>query len=828
MHKLSVKFFCIIMLCSVSVLSILGMFFIINTSQQIKRNKNEEVVWIASSYAFEFGETFSIIEAQAKELEGYIYHNLDYEKLKTDKNYLADFETELAVFVEAFASERALGKSGWVYFDPKWSETPHDVYFIDDDEDGLPDRQNYIPFEYYDNKTTPVDDKYWWYGPQEKKAPIWTNPYDWTLKTGKVAKVVSYSVPIYINGDFIGVVGTYYQLKDMFYDINKINVYSGSASLFNEKMDVVLHKDLFAGTRETSDNMYTMQGGAYEQAAQTVAANHKGFFSYREKGKNRIFAYSHLPNGWTLAINPSESAMYQSVADMMFLFLGAIVVCIVFSMAAAGYWGRRIARPIEKLTEGAKKVGEGDLSVRIDLQTKDEIEVLGNEFNKMIRNVKGLTCNLEKMAYYDELTGVRNLAKFKQDCERLLRENTDKVFVILKCDIKDFKVFNEMYGFAEGDRILKLFAKVTEKLLDPEYEFIGRVTSDEFVIFLRYTNSAELNSRQRHYKQAYHDELGIHTFNMIQPLGRYVIEESEFDMSRIFERVNLAHRTAKLMKGRMVCDYDKSMQKLVMREKEIEAQQESALIKNEFLLYLQPKYTLASGEIGGAEALVRWKSSAYDILYPNEFIPLFEKNGFIINMDMYIFKKSCQILRDWIDSGLEPITISVNFSRLHFSNPTFVEELMEIADEYGLPHRYLEIEITETAIEENTELFISLVERIHAEGFSISMDDFGTGYSSLGLLKNVMLDVIKLDRSFFIEAVDGGRERSIIESVINMAHKLSIITVAEGVEDKEHIDFLRSINCDMVQGYYYARPMPESEFTALLIQNHKTKIKAKT
>lgn len=825
MRKLSIKLFCIIMLCSVSILSLLGTFFIISTSQEIKSNKNEEVVWMASSYSFEFGKTFSVIEMQAKELESYIYNNLDYEKLKNDKTYLAVFEKELEVFVEDFACERAIGKSGWVYFDPKWSDSPHDVYFVDDNEDGVPDRQNYIPFEYYNNKTTPTDDKYWWYGPQEKGVPIWTNPYNWKLKTDKVVKVVSYSVPIYINGDFIGVVGTYYQLKDMFYDIENINVYSGSASLYNEKMDVVLDKNFFAGTRETSDNMYTMQQGHFAQMAQTVATNDKGYYSYTENGENRIFAYAHLPNGWTLGINPSENVMYQSVTDMVFLFLSALVVCILLSMVVAGYWGRRIARPIERLTEVAKKVGTGDLSVRIDLHTRDEIEDLGDEFNKMVRNLNALTANLEKMAYYDELTGVRNLAKFKLDCEYLLRKNTDKAFAILKCDIKDFKVFNELYGFAEGDRILKLFTNVTKRLLDPEYEFIGRVTSDEFVILLRYINSDNFISRQLEHQKIYLKELDTHAFNMVQPLGRYIIDPGDFDMSYIFECVNLAHRTAKLMKGRMVCDYDKSMRKRVIREKGIEAQQEFALAQDEFLLYLQPKYQLCSNKIGGAEALVRWDSPVYGFLYPNEFIPLFEKNGFIIKMDIYIFEKTCEALRNWIDGGLEPITVSVNFSRLHFSNPTFVEDLVKITDNYDLPHSYLEIEITETAIEENTELFISLVEQIHAKGFLVSMDDFGTGYSSLSLLKNVMLDVIKLDRSFFIEAIDGIRERNIIESVINMAHKLSIVTVAEGVEDQAHIDFLRSVCCDMVQGYCYAKPMPEDEFTVLLVQNHKSPIK---
>lgn len=605
MRKLSIKLFCINILCSVSILSLLGLFFFVNMSKEIKSNKNNEIVWMANSYASEFGKTFSVIEAQVKELESYIYNNIDYEQLKADKSYLAGFEKNLEVFVQEFASQRAIGQSGWVYFDKKWSDSPHDVYFIDDNGDGIPDRQHYIPFDYYNKKTTSADDKYWWYGPQEKSAGVWTNPYEWTLKTGKKAKVVSYSLPIYINGDFIGVVGTYYQFDDMFNDLQKINIYSGTASLYNEKLDVVYNQDFFAGTRETSENMYTMQSGAFHQLAQAISANENGFYNYRKNREDYIFAYSHLPNGWTLGISSAESIMYKSVNDMMLLFLAAIIVCIIVSMIAASYWGRRMARPIEKLTEAAKKVGEGDLSVRIELHTKDEIEVLGGEFNKMIHNVKTLTSNLEKIAYYDELTGVRNLTKFKEDAQRLLKENQDKQFAILKSDIRDFKIFNEMYGFSEGDRLLKLYTGITEKMLDPEYEFIGRVTADEFVIFLRYTNPEEFISRQLLHKEIYEKEPYSRTFKIVHPLGRYIIEPNEFDMSIIYERVNLAHREAKQMKGRMICDFDKSIRQLAMREKNIEALQESAIEQNEFLLYLQPKYNLVNEQLGGAEALVR-------------------------------------------------------------------------------------------------------------------------------------------------------------------------------------------------------------------------------
>lgn len=269
-------------------------------------------------------------------------------------------------------------------------------------------------------------------------------------------------------------------------------------------------------------------------------------------------------------------------------------------------------------------------------------------------------------------------------------------------------------------------------------------------------------------------------------------------------------------KSRQYVYYDESLTEEALHKIEIENKMEKALANEEFLVYLQPKYYLKDELIGGAEALVRWKIPGEELLLPNSFIPIFERNGFVVKLDFYMLRKVCSIIKGWMDLLIEPVVVSVNFSRMHLSNGDFVRELREVVDSYGIERRYIEIEITETVIYDNIEALEGIITELHESGFTISMDDFGSGYSSLSMLKDLPVDVIKMDRSFFINQKDVCRSKIVLGNVIGMAAELGICIVAEGVEDREHIELLRSLNCDMVQGYFYAKPMPENEFRVLL------------
>lgn len=426
---------------------------------------------------------------------------------------------------------------------------------------------------------------------------------------------------------------------------------------------------------------------------------------------------------------------------------------------------------------------------------------------------------LEKIAYYDELTSCRNYYKFIEDAQRVLKENKDKTFMMIKLDIDNFRMINQVYGYEKGDEILCKVAKALEMTVESENEIIARRGNDEFVILVESQNDCKVGRRYNAFLKNVKELVGENfIFKFTFPHGRYFITPGEIEETSImemFERVNIAHKTAKLDKSTPYVLYNESLSKRDLHRKEIENKMEGALINNEFLVYLQPKYYLDTEKIGGAEALVRWKYEDR-IMFPGEFISIFEQNGFIVKIDFYVLRQVCGIIKGWLDDGIEPITVSVNFSRIHLGNENLVKQLCEIVDSFKIDRKYIEIEVTESAIYENIEDLIDLLDDLHIAGFTMSMDDFGSGYSSLGMLQNLKVDVIKLDRSFFINQKDEKRSKTVVGSVIEMASSLGIKIVAEGVEEKEHIELLKELLCDMAQGYYFKKPIEVENFRKLL------------
>ncbi len=429
---------------------------------------------------------------------------------------------------------------------------------------------------------------------------------------------------------------------------------------------------------------------------------------------------------------------------------------------------------------------------------------------------RGSIKDIERVAYYDELTGLPNLVYFKMLIARELKRNPDKRYTIVKIDIVNFKAINEMYSFDMGNRVIKLMAEIGERVTDPDF-MQARIDADEFLLFSSYEYFEMLHEGRHNHERMFHEhmtEISKHHFNF--NYGRYVIEPGDTDVNAIVDRVSLAHSHAKNQRNNPICDYDNRFKERVLRMTEISNKMDGALENDEFRLFLQPKYDIAKNKVVGAEALVRWIEEDGKLIYPNDFIPVFEQNGFITRLDVNMLMLVCKFLRSRIEKGLPIVPISVNFSRLHFLSDDFVDQLVRVVDLYGVPREYIEIELTETTILGHEELLDAMFKRMHALGLRMSMDDFGSGYSSLGLLKNLEVDVIKLDRSFFADCDDARRGNLVVRSMVYMAQALGIETVAEGVETKEQVEFLRSVGCDVAQGYYYAKPMPPSDFEALI------------
>ncbi len=440
--------------------------------------------------------------------------------------------------------------------------------------------------------------------------------------------------------------------------------------------------------------------------------------------------------------------------------------------------------------------------------------ILGMQ-NKADKMQKKHIEDLSKIAYYDELTGAPNLAKFKIEAQRLLEENPNVSYILMKLDVENFKIINDIFGFGTGDQILKAMDMALKDNLQNVNETYAKVGIDEFVILHQFKNWDQIYSLRRNFVKNFYKTMGEDfTYQVRFPLGQYVIKHEDVEDNNInsmFEKANFAHRMAKQEGKEMVVDFDANYKDKLIFEKELEGKMENSLTTQQFKVFLQPKYALKDETIAGAEALVRWKYDNQDITYPDTFIPLFEKNGFIIRLDLYMFENTCKIIRGWIDDGLKPVTVSVNFSRHHLSKPHFVQELCQLADKYQVPRRLLEIELTETVILESQEILLGVLSQIHDAGFTLSMDDFGSGYSSLGLLQNLPVDVVKLDKTFFEGFYENDHSKIVIKNVIRMLNELKIETVAEGVETKEQVELLKELHCDIVQGYYYSRPIPAED-----------------
>ena len=430
------------------------------------------------------------------------------------------------------------------------------------------------------------------------------------------------------------------------------------------------------------------------------------------------------------------------------------------------------------------------------------------------RNKKGL----EKLAYVDAVTGGNTITKFYENANSIISNNEKKQYALVYTNIVKFKVMNEQFGRLMCDTILHELYDFINQNLDSQNECMGRLSGDNFCILVEFGNEEELIERFKVWFSNAEDYIDKNNPSWVLPVlefGIYIIDSNELTFNQMIDRAQLALKKSTIFINNKMryAKYDDDVRRKLFREKELEDMMEDALKNNEFHVFLQPKYNVSDESIGGAEALSRWITSDQVMIYPDEFIPLFEKNGFIIQLDLWVFEQVCRYVRKWMDDGLEMMTISINCSKVHLKNVNFLNEYKSIAEKYNIPKGLLEIELTESIVMEDAEGLTDVIDRIHEAGFSCSMDDFGSGYSSLNLVQTIPVDTLKIDKIFFKkEGVDERRNEAVVSSIISMAKDLEMTTVAEGVEYPEQVLMLRKYNCDLIQGYVFARPMPISEF----------------
>lgn len=418
----------------------------------------------------------------------------------------------------------------------------------------------------------------------------------------------------------------------------------------------------------------------------------------------------------------------------------------------------------------------------------------------------------KKMAMTDSLTGLWNREKFMEEAERELSQNKGIEYLIITIDVEKFKNINEAYGYKIGNIILRNIAMEMKDIFKKDALY-ARLMADSFVLMIRQDTEFYNNLMSTNKHRLKLDVFKGINVNIKAGVLRFVSGEKN-NVAEYIDKANLAKKKIKGLHDESIKYYDIEIESQLKKENWIEANMDEALKNGEFKVYYQPKYLLNDNSLIGAEALVRWISYEKGIIPPDEFISIFERNCFIINLDFYVYEQVCQFLSSLYITGKSMVTISVNISRVHLDTPDFAEKFIELVERYNIPPKFIELELTESAMVKTN--VSEVLSKLSDYGFLISIDDFGSGYSSLNLLKEISVDILKIDKGFLQESENSERSSAIIKKVVEIAKEMNMETICEGVETVEQAEFLKSIGCDMVQGYLYGKPMPLENFIKLL------------
>lgn len=435
------------------------------------------------------------------------------------------------------------------------------------------------------------------------------------------------------------------------------------------------------------------------------------------------------------------------------------------------------------------------------------------EFENLKSEIKKLNEELDFFKQYDELTGLYNKSSFEDKTKELLLTAKEQ-FSIICIDIEKFKVINDLYGSENGDKLLKHLAKHFRVFCSNHQGFVSRFASDIYMMCIpsRYTDEtiAMILELFRSLKES---------TEITPAIGVYDIEDSTLALSFMCDNALLAITSIKGNFQIHWARYTTSMRAKIVLEQEMVTSAAEALQCGQFQFYLQPKCDMSTGKIIGCEALVRWMHPEKGMIPPNDFIPLFERNGFIKELDVYIWEEVIRWLKALEKANIRALPVSVNVSRIDMLELDVFSIITNLIDKYGVKPSLLKLEVTESAYINEEEKIINIVDQLRKYGFDVLLDDFGSGYSSLNILKDINIDALKLDMRFLDKKSQ--KSKDVLLSIQNMAKWLNLITIAEGVETYEQVEFLLAIGCRLAQGYYYYRPMDVDSFNELLKDKDK-------
>ena len=422
------------------------------------------------------------------------------------------------------------------------------------------------------------------------------------------------------------------------------------------------------------------------------------------------------------------------------------------------------------------------------------------------------------MLRHDTLTGLYNKTAFCHEAEQVLRQNPTMRFELMVVNINRFKALNDIFNEHIGNELLQQIASLFNALTLRPCAY-GRLHADNFVILY----PEETGSTRRRLMTSL--DVTVASFSLEYRVdlsfGIYPVADRDLTVHTMCDRAFMALSKAKKKNTSSYAVYDEAMRQRIVEEQMLLSNLPKGIEDENFVIYLQPKFDFVTEKIVGAEALVRWRHPRLGFISPAKFIPAFERTGAILRLDKYVWEKVCQLLRKELDAGISAQPVSVNVSRVDLYNQNLVQHFKDLVHKYGLPPQLLELEITESAYVDRPQDIVRMTKELQAAGFPILMDDFGSGFSSLNILKDLPVDVLKMDLKFLADTTPEAAERArnILISVVRMAKGLQTPVIVEGVETKEQAQFLRDIGCEYAQGYYYAKPVAVPAYEQMLQDN---------
>lgn len=585
--------------------------------------------------------------------------------------------------------------------------------------------------------------------------------------------IVLYAAPVYQDDEIVGVMGATRSV-DSFSTIIQQPLFGthGLNLVIRQNGEAILALDEILQEQGNFLEMINFDSQTRKKLEQAIATQSAYTFSFEDSGRQYWGTINTLGyNDWYLVSVVPAYYINQGYQQMMFVFIVTILLLIVvFSFLLL--------------------------------------------YTNHIRHVS--TQRIEHLAYYDDITGAYNTHKFMELAAARLSE--DKNYALVLLDLHGFKFINASFGFSVGDRLLCGVSDILSQALGADEIYYHRFadqfgfllhTQDESVIRKRVTAIMDAISA---FELVPGDSHPIHCYCGIK-VNQH--DSKELNIGLMQDRAAAALAQVKNLHGNHLAFYDHTLLERAQHKNHIEQHMHAALRNREFIAYLQPKYDLHAEQIVSAEALVRWQRPDGSLVPPGDFIPIFEQNGFITQLDLYIFEEVCRTQRRWLDEGLPIVPISVNQSRLLFYQKNYLETVHGLVSKYDLDPKYIIIEVTESLATNKAEEIASVISGLHALGFSVSMDDFGSGYSSLNVLRKLSIDELKLDRDFLSSTELEARSRIILRNILELARELHITTVCEGVETRIQSDQLRDMGCDIAQGYFFSRPIDIESFTKL-------------